>query len=164
MKKTLLLPTDFSLKSLQLLKSVLQTHKSIEDYRILMVHGFYPSDSIRDLLFFSKTKQIDELTTAEFREGFKVLQNKFNLHDQDIQLDLFSGINRNAFQQYLEVNEVEKVYLHQGSFQAIHSQSFDLTPYILKSKIPFTRVELEVNMRESEGKIASILLHSATIN
>lgn len=59
MSKTILIATDYSLESLNILKRVLQEKNALQDntqYNILFVSGYEMGDSIRDLLFTNKTQ------------------------------------------------------------------------------------------------------------
>ena len=58
MAKTILIATDYSLESLNILKKVLKEKDASEDqnqYNILLTSGYDYGDSIRDLLFNTKT-------------------------------------------------------------------------------------------------------------
>lgn len=58
MTKTILIATDYSLESLNILKKVLKEKEASEDqnqYNVLLVSGYEAGDSIRDLLFNTKS-------------------------------------------------------------------------------------------------------------
>jgi len=52
MNQTILIPTDFSIQSLTVLKNILTNSTSKSKFTIILLHGLSLGDSIRDLLFF----------------------------------------------------------------------------------------------------------------
>ena len=149
--KTILIPTDFSNRSLSVVKTAMTCAKD-EEAKLLLVHGIYLPDSITDLLFFSKTNLINSLETEDFVSSCWLIRNHFQSKINSLHLDVFTGLNMAAFNQYLEVNEVDEAFIPKHhTFSRRHQRSFDLVPYIRKSDLIFTEVASEkVLERESQ--------------
>jgi hypothetical protein len=162
MAKTLLIPTDFTVKSLNLVKIALQENQDKSDkLRIILIHGLMAPTSITDLLFFSKSKILAELETPEFQASCKMLIGKFDEKIERMTIDLFSGYNQSAFENYLEGNQVDEVYVPLNyKMKQAHRSSFDLTPFFTKSKLLLRKVDwknLEVPAHQDrENELAEL--------
>lgn len=145
MAKTLLIPTDFTVKSLNLLKIALQKNANSEEkLRIILVHGLWMSSSITEMLFLSKKKLLEKLETPDFSASCKMLMGKYEHIIDQLSIDLFSGRNQGAFQNYLEGNKVDEAYLSPSyKFNLKNSSSFDLSPFLRKSEISVKEVNWE---------------------
>lgn len=170
MKKTVLIPTDFSVHSLNTLKSFLNnsTDKNIR-YDIILLHGYALPSGIPDLLFFSKGKTLDSLSGKEFEEACVVIKNKFASIINSIRTDLFTGSTNAAFANYIEANEVSEICFN----SSLHSEktsknSFDLTKYINKSNTKLIEIawNTEIGIDAStENNISAVFTNtSITVN
>jgi hypothetical protein len=136
MRKTVLIPTDFSIESLTVLKNYLIEAESYVSYDIILLHGTHLNDSISDLLFFSKGKILNELTNEAFEEACKILKNKFASKINSLRKDLFTGYNQSAFNSYVEANRVEVACVPANyEWKWSNKKSFNLMPYITKSEV-----------------------------
>lgn len=141
MRKTILIPTDFTVKSLNLVKSAVNTHEDCE-LEIILLHGLYLPESISELLFFRKKQAIRELETQEFVESCQLIQTKYGTRIASLSVDIFSGYNQAAFENYLEGNRVEEIYAFTDyAFEAKHKRSFDLMPMIERAGVNLMRVK-----------------------
>ena len=164
MKKTIVIPTDFTVQSLNVLKAVLNQNNDKQQYDVILLHGFSLSDSIRDLLFFSKSQQIAGLMTAEFEEAYEVIRNKFDSQINSVKIDLFTGYNLSAFHTYLEANGVSEIFTSDRKPKLAHKNSFDLTRFINKCQIDTTVIESVGRSSVPErGKIAEVFMNQVSI-
>lgn len=164
MKKTILIPTDFTVNSLNVLKSILIQNDAKQTYNVILLHGMSLSDSIRDLLFFSKSKQIDSLTNPEFEEAYEVIRNKFDSQISSLRIDLFTGYNLSAFNNYLEGNKVEQIFISDKKPVLTNKNSFDLSRFIEKCQVEVTKVDFAANATIPEkGKIAEVFMNQVSI-
>lgn len=166
MKKTILIPTDFSVKSLNLVKEALNDNPET-DTNIILVHGIEAPDSITELLFFSKRKLLSSLETEEFQSSCKLLQSKYGSQINSFCLDVFTGKNQAAFENYLEGNKVDETYIPNGyKFKRKNKKSFDITPYFIKSSIKTTEINLQTSAeyqeQESDQVAELFFTHSQT--
>lgn len=164
MKKTILIPTDFTVNSLNVLKSILIQNEAKQTYNVILLHGMSLSDSIRDLLFFLKSKQIDSLTNPEFEEAYEVIRNKFDSQISSLRIDLFTGYNLSAFNNYLEGNKVEQIFISDKKPVLTNKNSFDLSRFIEKCQVEVTKVDFATNTTVPEkGKIAEVFMNQVSI-
>ncbi|MDI9256042.1 MULTISPECIES: hypothetical protein [Flavobacterium] len=164
MRKTILIPTDFTVKSLNVLKTILVNSQNTDTFNILLVHGISLNDSIRDLLFYSKSEQIESLTNPEFQEACEVIKNKFGQQIASLRIDLFSGYNLAAFENYLEGNKVDAIFTCERKSLLINKNSFDLSQFIDKCSVKVTRINSGLNTSIPEkGKIAEVFINQVSM-
>ena len=163
MKKTVLIPTDFTIQSLNILKTFLSQNPN-NQYNIVLVHGLNIGDSIRDLLFFSKNKQIQELSNDAFIEAFEVIKNKFDSQINSLKIDFFTGSNQAAFNNFIEGNQINQII--DSNYKLIFStrKSFDFTRYFNKVKVEITTIETtnHVNIPE-KGNLAEVFFNQVSV-
>lgn len=164
MKKTIVIPTDFTVQSLNILKTVLNQNHSKEQYNVILLHGFNLTDSIRELLFFSKPNQIASMVNTEFEEAYEVIRNKFENQISSLKIDLFTGYNLSAFNTYLEANGVKEIFTSERKQKPAHKNSFDLSRLIAKCQVRTTIVETVSKSSVPErGKIAEVFMNQVSI-
>lgn len=157
MRKTILIPTDFTVQSLNSLKSVLSNHSTHELYDIILLHGLSLDDSIRDLLFYSKYQHIDKLTNPEFEEACEVIKNKYDSQISSLRVDLFTGFTTSAFDNYLEGNRVVEIYLSDNKLALSNKNSFDLSQFIEKCNVKVVKIDSTPSLSVPEkGKVAEV--------
>lgn len=135
MCKTLLIPTDFTIRSLGLLKTALNDHL---DQQVIIVigHGVKLSTSIADLLFFSRSQLMQSLISKEFEEALQVIESKYESQIKSIRIETFSGYNQSAFHQYVLGNQIDESYVYTNYTPKYNYQnSFDISPLISKLDI-----------------------------
>lgn len=163
MTRTLLIPTDFSVGSLVLAQRALEKSDSEAPVNVLLVHGYSLSNGITDLLFLSSSRILESLNTSAFSEAIEILKNKYASKIDTFKTDLFFGGTQAAFNNYVEAKRVEKAYVADGyRVQSPSRSSFDVTPYILKSKIDTTSIVVgKVSPELEQGHIAELFYHTA---
>lgn len=135
MTKTILCPTDFTSESLNLVRQAIQDHAD-EKFNLVLLHGIHQSDSITDLLYFSKGKVIAELSNPIFDKEIEVLKARFAENINSFRLELFSGFTQRAFDRLLTDLQIEVVYLpRKYNFQLPRKSSMPLTRYLDRNPI-----------------------------
>jgi hypothetical protein len=149
--KTILIPTDFTIASLKLLKLALATNLSSDiRYKIVLTMGHYLSSSISDLLFFSPSKIIKEKNEAKFEEALEIIKNRFESSIEAIHFKIFTGLNQNSFNHFLEANKIDIAYTTKSYKYQYNKNGFDVSPYFLKSKIELIELNWRQNSDNSE--------------
>ncbi|MCW5899934.1 MAG: hypothetical protein KIT10_11765 [Flavobacteriales bacterium] len=158
MHKTILFPTDFTVGSLNIVRSVLQDMRGEQTCRILLVHGYRPADSITDLLFSSRASWVRELSNTGFDDACAVIRNKFESRITGIHKDVFTGSTQSAFNNYLEGNGVREIHLPQDHVLSLTSKrSFDLVPFIRRSGLVVNEVKWQETARVTDrGMVAEV--------
>lgn len=133
MYKTILFPTDFTVRSLNLVKKAIEDHPG-EKLDILLIHGIHSSDSITDLLFFSKGKIIQKLSSLEFEDACQLLSNIFKEQVNSIKTELFTGFTQSGFNEFVKDLKVDTIYLPvKSDFVFRNKMSADLTRFLIKN-------------------------------
>ncbi|WP_312079266.1 hypothetical protein [Chryseobacterium sp.] len=163
MIKTILIATDFSLESLNIMKKVLREKNATDNdfqYKILLVSGYDAGDSIRDLLFNSKGKVFSKIRSKEFVEASGIIKNKYPHLVNKIQCDVFTGNFQRTFDQYLKAAEVDEAYYSDSLKESNNNGKFDLAPFLKKTNL-FEAQEIKMltpDFMPEKGKIAEVFV------
>jgi hypothetical protein len=134
MPKTILVPTDYSIRSLHILKHALNKETS-DSVHIVFFSGVILQDSITSLLFFSKREVAESLMTNEFKEACQIIRNKYTARIMSMRFELFTGFTQAAFNNFLEGNGINEVYISENKLH-YGNRCFDATSYLQKSALP----------------------------
>ena len=161
MKKTILIPTDFTIESLNLLKHLLSRKEGNCKYDIILSHGIYLTDSIPGLLFFSKDKLIASLTNPLFEEACAILRNKYASQISSIRKDVFTGFNQAAFNNYIAANKIDEAYIPVNYvLSRVNKKSVDLLPFIRKSALVVNKTTWESGTDLTEqGELSALFFN-----
>lgn len=160
MTKTILIATDYSLESLNILKKVMKEKHASEDenqYNILLVSGYDTGDSIRDLLFNTKSTIFNKLMPKEFVDAYGIIKNKYPQLINKIVCDVFTGSFQRTFNNYVKAEDISEAY-YSPSVKSKGKGKFDLIPYIKKCK-NLESYEIAVAPQKSlpeKGRLAEI--------
>lgn len=159
MVKNIVIPSDFSIASLSLLRTILDKNSTdVSSFNIILLRGYETNDSITDLLFFSKEQVIEDLSSNEFLESLMILKNRFEQEVNSIRLDLFTGFTKQAFEHYLQANQVHEIYID-SSFPS-EKTNYLLHKFIQKVSIPTIEIQvihqLKVAYPEKNSGILSL--------
>ncbi|GAB3164087.1 hypothetical protein [Telluribacter humicola] len=143
MANTILIPTDFTIESLNVVKGALRQLDG-EEVNLILVYSAHLSDCITDLLFFSKKKYLEDLQNEKFKEACEILLNKYASQINSFSIDLFTGNYQSTFHNFLLGNKVDAIFIPKSyKLKLGQKQSFDLLPYCRKS--PVQCVEIDWN-------------------
>lgn len=161
--KKVLFPTDFSIRSLNIVLDYVKNSDALLD--ITLVHGYENSNSILDMLFESKSKKLGKLQTTEFDESCKLIQNTHHSKINSFQIEILPFSTRRYFNNFVEANQFDSLVCPQG-FKAVHTHknSFDLIPLISKSRYNVEKVDCtpQVSMRVPQHEqVADLFLSNA---
>ncbi|MEH0154438.1 universal stress protein [Limibacter armeniacum] len=129
----ILVPTDFTVKSLNLVREAIE-HSSAPQLEIVLAHAYLPS-SITDLLFFSKSRLIEKLSNKEFTEACKLIKSKYDTRIHAMYVDILSSNHASYLNNYLEGNKIDEVYLPENmEMKPTTTDSIDLVPILRKCR------------------------------
>lgn len=134
MSKTILFPTDFSIASLKPIQAAISDHPD-EKLDLVLIHGIHASDSITDLLFFSKSALVSDLSNEAFDSACKLLQNLFSNRINSLRIELFTGFTQSAFSAFLDGLRANKLYIPFSKLELTNKLSMDLSSFIAKSNV-----------------------------
>ncbi|MCU7614591.1 hypothetical protein N0B16_09105 [Chryseobacterium sp. GMJ5] len=163
MIRTILIETDFSLESLILLKKILKEKDHTEKdtrYNILLVSGYDTGDSIRDLLFNTKSTVLNKIRNREFCNAYGIIKNKYPSLVGKIVCDVFTGSFQRTFENYLAAQNVDEAYYSTSLKNKNTKGKFDLSSFIKKAKhIPVREIIVEnKEYMPEKGKLAEIFV------
>lgn len=159
--KKVLIPTDFSVKSLNLLLEFLKQTPS-DKYEIIMAHGYDISNSFSEMLFYSEHKILTKLLTKEFRESCHLIENTYRSRLYKFKFSILTGNGKRYVQNYISSNKIDIVVCSNGYKMKFRSRnSFDIQPYLKTSKAEVLMMDHSqriVSELENTEQLADILL------
>lgn len=159
MHESILIPTDFTITSLNLLKQALKNNEDREKSYIL-VFVTTASDSITDLLFSSKSSFIKANTNDTFLEGLDILKNKYSETIKSIQIEPFYGFTKAAFRNFINANDVSEVYLPTEKLVQNHTDFQSIYNYTQKLNLNQVIVEWDQEYEEYSSNAILQLFNS----
>jgi hypothetical protein len=158
MIKKILIPTDFSIQSLNVLKSALSDLNEGDKVDILMVHGMYNSTNITSLLFFSRKEILDSVASDSFREACQIIKSKYSSKINSMREEIFTGFTQSAFENFVEGNRIDEAVIARNyQMQLENKKSFDVTPFIRRSNVKVKEVSwLHDIVAPERGQLAEV--------
>ncbi|RKQ49147.1 hypothetical protein BXY85_0135 [Roseivirga pacifica] len=148
--KKIMLPTDFSVKSLNLVREAIEISND-EVLEIILVHGYQlPNHSITDMLFFSKARELQKLQTVEFLEAINLIENKYTKRIKRIIVDLITTTNRSYLNDYVQKLGIEEIFVPEGfplSFEG--ENSFNPSPLLKQCQPAITLMDYSTAFENS---------------
>lgn len=159
--KKILIPTDFTVDSLLLLRKALDTCTDSK-VDIILVYGAHLTSAISDLLYYSKKRHIENLANTEFNEGKAILINKYKERINSLTIDLFIGATQSAFNSFIEGLNITTIYTPSTSKKLLINKNtgFHLDEYFSNSKIEIVPLEYEISSSQARNGLLSKLLAS----
>lgn len=143
MVETILIPTDFCVASLNTLKRVLEKSEGTK-VNIILIYAEYLNTSITDLLFYPPNKSIESRLSFEFKEALEIIKNRFEANISNIRIQLFHGYSTLFINNFLEANNIDKVFIPKNYKLKIHKKSFDPTSLLKKTTFPVIEIDWDV--------------------
>jgi hypothetical protein len=152
--KRVLIPTDFTLESLQLIEyAILNFPKTKLD--IILVTGFRLPDTRWGLNNFSAGREINKLTSESYVKAKNVFFREHSDAIQSLGIELFTGHNSFAFKNFSEQLDVKDAVVPQGNFLNFdHPQCFDPTRFIKKNIGNVIEIPLETAVEHKRVKFS----------
>ncbi len=134
--KQILIPTDFSLSSLDLVEQTAETLNA-DRMNIILFHVFDMPSGIRDLLFVNKSIHHTRLMTDQFMAKCEALKKRYTFNINSITVQYVYGDTRAVFRSFLSACGADMiVYPESINLQLTHPQSIHPGKLIAKSKMP----------------------------
>lgn len=139
MEKTILVPIDFKVESLNALRLALNTIHAGK-VNVVLMYAKYPIDSITEFLFYSPDNVVDSLKTREFDEAIAIIKNRYESLLNRIDIELFYGFGTSALSNFLEAHRVDTVYFSKNYSLSCSKKGFDPIPMLKKTGIGYEEV------------------------
>lgn len=141
--KTIIIPSDFSIDSIQVAETVVRNAK--EEVKILFIHLFHVADDIQDLLFSNYRKKEYEFVSDEFRHECDMLKNVYAGKLKSVNIEFFYGSKLAVFKNFLDYNKADFIaYSKSYGIPKLSKSSIDALPVVLKSGLPLIDAD-EIN-------------------
>jgi len=111
--KTLLIPTDFNVKSLNCIPDLIQQYTP-QKLNIILVHMMKITDNIHELLMLSRRSAEHQHISAEFYNACALLKREHANSINNIRIEFFYGSTVAVFKNFLEANEVDSIVMLQN--------------------------------------------------
>jgi hypothetical protein len=130
--KNILIPTDFSTESLKCIEPIIRKFRN-ERLNILFVHLFSISDSLLDVLKFSRRNKDYNYISEVFWTQCNKLEKKHAPCITSIRMKCFYGGTMAVFKNLLEANNIDVVvYPENYHFKKLSNTSLDPSKFIEK--------------------------------
>ncbi|WP_271784699.1 hypothetical protein [Aquimarina algiphila] len=131
--KKILIPTDFSIKSLKLAEYAFNLYPK-EIVNLILVYPYRLPVWEGDLYRFSSKEIIAELNSEEFSKAKNELVNRYYININSILIELFIGVNSYAFNNFRDEHQIQIAVVPQkGDLDFSHNSTFDPLYFILKN-------------------------------
>lgn len=133
--KHVLIPTDFSIKSLNVINGIAAKYGG-ESVKITLLHLMSMPASIADLLLFRRAKmRFEDKVSSEFYEACQVLQNKYTDQIHSLDVKIAYGETKAYLQNFIQANKIDKVIIAKDTvWQKPFKESVNMLPLLAKIK------------------------------
>jgi hypothetical protein len=122
--KTILIPTDFSTASLQLIEETILYFKP-DSINIILFHAFSMPQSLQDITGHDSRPHL-RVMNEPFRKACKRIKDKYGAHVYNITYRHMYGNTVSVFKHYLQFNKIDSiVFPAHYHLQLIHDRSVD---------------------------------------
>jgi hypothetical protein len=137
--KTLLIPTDFNVKSLNCIPGLIQQYAP-QKLNIILVHMMKITDNIHELLMLSRRSAEHQHISGEFYNACALLKREHANSINNIRIEFFYGSTVAVFKNFLEANEVDSIVMLQDYPYAMLNKN-SIEPAILVNRSGINVVE-----------------------
>ena len=138
--KTIVIPSDFSLESIQLAETIVRNTKG--QMRLVFIHMFHVADDIQDLLFSTYRKKEYDFVSDAFRKECKMLKDLYADKLHSFNIEFFYGNRLAPFKNFLDYYETDSIaYSSSYGVPKISKSSLDAVAIIKKAGYPIIDVD-----------------------
>lgn len=130
--KRVLIPTDFTIKSLQLLDYAILNYPK-EQLAIVLVSGYRIKESLWDMRNFSEQREINKLCSEEFTKSKRTFLREHRDVIDRLNIHLFSGHNMFAFKNFLKQNDIKEGIITESQFLSYEQPNTFDPSHLMKS-------------------------------
>ncbi|NIG53397.1 hypothetical protein [Chitinophaga sp. Cy-1792] len=159
--KNVLIPTDFSIRSLGYVHNVVSQYPG-EMVNVIFMHALRMPDSIFDLVTFTRNSRHIELISADFKDGCEIIRNKYASAIKQLKVEFFHGDTNIAFKNFCIANDIDVILQPMDlEYKAPGKRSYNPEKIINRSKLPKITAPLPGNRKILvKATISSLLLAS----
>jgi aryl-phospho-beta-D-glucosidase BglC (GH1 family) len=155
--KHILIPTDFTIRSLQTVQAVAD-HFNGEPIRITLFHLLDMPSGIGDLLFRT-TKNIKEnIISSDFKTAYQVIANKYQSTISQMKIEFGQGSTAAYLSNVFEGLNVDAVFIPANSeFTLANSNSINPLPLIYKTKYKIIEMPVTTLANRQSTSLADLV-------
>ncbi|WP_127131248.1 universal stress protein [Pseudoflavitalea rhizosphaerae] len=137
--RNVLIPTDYSLASLELVEKTVQCLQH-QNLNIILFHAFEIPFHVTDIVGNNGKLPYRDIVTDAFRNGCKRLKEQFPKAIQSILLRHLYGNTSAVFHNFCDANEIDLiVFPDHFVFTPVHPQSVNPAPLFRKAGLPLLK-------------------------
>ena len=149
--RNVLIPTDFTVHSLDLVVAVVEKYKD-EELNITLLHALAMPDSIMDLILLSRNNDRYKLISKEFRNACTILKNRYASSIRDINVRFMHGGTRGVFRNFVEATKADIfVFPIDYTFKKAGSNSIEISKlykYADCTQLPVALTKMHTDVRK----------------
>jgi hypothetical protein len=155
--KTLLIPTDFNVESLNYVPNVVQRFYP-EKIDIILVHMMKITDSISELLMLSRRSAEYQHISNEFYHTCNQLKERYPENINNIRIEFFYGSTISVFKNFLEANAVDNIVCLNGyNYKLLNKNSIEPTVLTSRSNLEMVYVNCSQTSQPEPAVTANVL-------
>lgn len=108
--QNILIPTDFTVRSLKLITAATK-HFEGKQLQIHLIHALEPDDSISGLLFMNKRLKVSSLYDETFLQACEILKNKHASVIHKITVAFYLGASKSYRSNFLNARKIDAIIL-----------------------------------------------------
>lgn len=154
-----MLPTNLQLESLSLLRIVLKGLDKNQKVKVILMATDSLSDGLFDSWFNPPSRNVFKSISPKFKESLSILNNHFeSCLIGKIHIEVFHGATVSAMRNFLDANQVSKIYIPDSHQFNENSSAFNAIPLLLKSGYPVKELTLNAEVRNSESALFQTIM------
>jgi len=141
--KHVLIPTDFSIRSLRVIHSVVEKFSG-EPLTIVMMHALKMPTSITDLMMLSRRSAHCDLITGDYKDACEIIRNKYASSIKLLKTEFLFGNTSGVFRNFLQYQNIDVIVCPATEeFRLAGKDSYNPATLINKSKYPVYHMPLK---------------------
>lgn len=140
--KHVLIPTDFSIRSLRVVHGVVERFGG-EPLNIVMMHAVEMPASIMDLMMLSRRSSHYDLITADYKDACEIIRNKYASTIKSLKTAFLVGNGKGVFRNFLLYHNIDIIACAaKEEFRKAGESSYNPAELIRTSKYPVHHISL----------------------
>lgn len=140
MVRNILIPTDFTARSLAIIPKVMSL-RSDHKLNILLFHVLYVRFNAHELLFMNRYLGGRKLVSKEFVEACEVLEQRFQSLKVSINTRIAYGSTLPYIKNIIQAEEISEIFMHDDIILSLPSEnSVHMEPLLKKTGVPVTYI------------------------
>jgi hypothetical protein len=146
--KHILIPTDFSIRSLRVVHHAVDRFGANGPLNIVMFHAMQMPGSIMDLMMLARRSSQYDLITEDYKEASEIVKNKYGSALQSFKTEFLMGRGNGVFRNFLLYHNIDAILCpSEPNFRKASPNSYDPAELIRKSDLPVYHVSLKKKER-----------------